>query len=249
MYRFLPFEWYLKGLSRMYFASFYSGALKNNRLYAYPYFLREIVASGDTCLDIGANLGYITVPLSRLVGPAGQVHAVEPVRPILSVLKSNTRKLKNVQIYPYALGEEEKVIKLGNNTKHEKGFVASGSNFILDKKIGHEGSADVEFEAEMKIGSRLFAGLAKLDFLKCDIEGYETVVIPELKLLITRFEPIVLIETTGQGRIQMMDFFTQLGYRGFVLEEGRLRPAQAKEYWDILFVPPSRMGKVQAFLA
>ncbi|MFO0910852.1 MAG: hypothetical protein U0794_21345, partial [Isosphaeraceae bacterium] len=37
-----------------------------------------IVRSGDTVLDIGANLGVITLQLSALVGLQGRVHSFEP---------------------------------------------------------------------------------------------------------------------------------------------------------------------------
>lgn len=60
-----------------------------------------------------------------------------------------------------------------------------------------DGLPVVEFEAEMRRGSVLFADLPKIDFIKCDIEGYEGVVIPELRPLIERHLPTVLIETAA----------------------------------------------------
>src|ERR1700730_18469952 len=37
-----------------------------------------LVESGDVVLDIGANIGAHTLPLARLVGPAGRVVAFDP---------------------------------------------------------------------------------------------------------------------------------------------------------------------------
>ena len=54
------------------------------------------------------NLGYYARTLSRLAGPAGRVYAVEPVPPILAVLRRNLRRCRNVEILPYALGTENK---------------------------------------------------------------------------------------------------------------------------------------------
>ena len=50
---------------------------------------RMIVQPGRTVLDVGANIGVHTVDLSRLVGSAGAVHAVEPQRLIFQALCAN----------------------------------------------------------------------------------------------------------------------------------------------------------------
>lgn len=222
------------------------GFLKNNRMYAYPYFLKNILKKGDTCIDIGANLGYITVPISKLIGQNGKVYSVEPVKPILSILKSNTKRLNNVEIFPYALGKENKSIKLGNNTQHKKGFMASGSNFILDKTT----STDIEFDAQMRKGSELFADLDKLEFIKCDIEGYESIVIPEISPVILKFRPIILLETNGKNRKEMLDLFKSYNYHAFILnEKNNLQPATINESWDIFFIPDEKLNSLSNYIA
>ena len=245
LFKTLSLENYLKVLSKLYFMSFNLGLLKKNRQYAYPHFLDKIIEEGYVCLDIGANMGYFAELISKLIGPKGKLYAVEPIKPILSVLKLNTKNLKNVTIYPYALGTENKTIKLGNNTLKNKGFMASRSNFIVES----DSNTDLEFEAEMKIGSELFAGLDQLDFIKCDIEGYEVIVIPELKPILSKFYPTVLIEAHGECRIKMLDFFKGLDYVGYILENEKLIPATENESWDILFVHPSKLEKVAKYVA
>lgn len=41
--------------------------------------LRRYLAPGGVCVDVGASIGYVTAVAADLVGPAGQVHAFEPV--------------------------------------------------------------------------------------------------------------------------------------------------------------------------
>lgn len=244
LYKVLPLESYLSVLSKLYFSSFRLGLLKGNPLFDYLHFLSSFLKKGDVCIDIGANLGYLSVPISKLIGEQGKVYAVEPVKPILSVLKSNTKNLKNIEILPYALGEENKVIHLGNNSIRRTGYLASGSHFVL----GQEADVDIEFEAQMKKGSELFDHLDKLDFIKCDIEGFEIVVLPELEQLIKKFMPVLLVESGGDNRKKMIAFFKQLGYSCFELYGKELFPANEKNTKDILFVPKDKLPAFDRFI-
>lgn len=53
------------------------------------YVLRQEIKQGMTCLDLGANIGYITLLMCDLVGPNGSVYAVEPDPRNYKLLKAN----------------------------------------------------------------------------------------------------------------------------------------------------------------
>lgn len=233
LYKHLSLESYLTTLSRLYFISFNLGLLKSNKIYQYPYFLNKVIKKGDVCIDIGANLGYFAVLFSDLVGKSGKVYAVEPVKPMLTILRKNTKRRKNVEIFPFALGQENKSIQLGNSTVYKNGFMASGSHSVLET----EKTADIVFEAEMKKGSELFANIDKIDFIKCDIEGYEEIVIPEIETIITKHRPILLIESRGESRKKIMRFLKGHNFNSYVLEGDFLIPAKEEGSWDILVFP------------
>ena len=184
--------------------------------------------------------------LAGLAGPSGKVYAVEPVRPILNVLRRNLRKYRNVEILNYALGDAEKTIRMGNSSVGENGYFGTGQNFVMDRPT--DGLPVVEFEAEMRRGSVLFADLPKIDFIKCDIEGYEGVVIPELRPLIERHLPTVLIETGGDTRTAIADFFESRGYRGFTLCDGRMKPLAPEDTKDIIFIHGSKIEPYQTLI-
>ena len=202
LYRTLPLEGYLRAVSRLFFLWQRLGIGRYAPATEYVYHLPRLVRAGDTAVDIGANLGYYARTLSRLAGPAGRVYAVEPVPPILAVLRRNLRRCRNVEILPYALGTENKPITMANDSARETGYFGTGQNFV-----------------------------------KCDIEGYEVVVLTELRPLLERFRPTVLVETGGGNRPRIVELFTALGYKAFTLEHGREIPLTAASVKDIIFRP------------
>lgn len=231
LYRTLSLEGYLRVVSRLFFLWQRLGIGRYAPATEYVYHLPQLLRAGDTAIDIGANLGYYSRTLSRLTGPTGRVYAVEPVPPILSVLRSNLRSCRNVEILPYALGTEDKPIRMANDSARETGYFGTGQNFVNDA----EADADVEFTAQMRRGSELFANLPRLDLIKCDIEGYEVVVMNEIRPLIEHFHPTVLIETGDENRRQIVALFTQLGYKGFTLNHGAEIPLTEDSTKDIIF--------------
>jgi FkbM family methyltransferase len=71
--------------------------------------LCALIRPGDVVLDIGANIGLYTLPMSRAVGATGTVVAFEPDPDNLRILEHNvkTNKCDNVRIVPCALGSHE----------------------------------------------------------------------------------------------------------------------------------------------
>jgi FkbM family methyltransferase len=63
-------------------------------------FVGRVVQPGDTVVDVGANIGYYTCYLARLVGPKGHVLAFEPAPDLIDILRDNVafNGYENVQI-------------------------------------------------------------------------------------------------------------------------------------------------------
>ena len=231
LYRTLPLEGYLRVVSRMFFLWQRLGIGRRDAATEYVYHLPQLVRPGDVCIDIGANLGYYARTISRLAGPEGRVYAVEPVAPIRKVLSRNLSRCINTEILPYALGTESRPVVMGNDSARETGYFGTGQNFVNDSGRRTE----AVFTAEMRRGSELFAALGRLDFIKCDIEGYEVVVMREMQPLLERFHPTVLIETGGANRPQIIGLFTAMGYAGYTLDKGREVPLTPDTTKDIIF--------------
>jgi FkbM family methyltransferase len=246
LYHRLSLTGYLRVLSRLFFVGYELGVGRRSAAYEYPHFLRHLVRREDVVIDIGANLGYYSRIMGRLVGKQGKVYAVEPVAPICEVLKRNVRCLTNVEVLPYALGCDNTSITMANSSVHSSGYLGTGRNYV--KNSEEQESEAIEFTAEMRRGSELFAGLERLDFIKCDIEGYETVVMGEMAPLLERFMPVVLIETGGPSRFEILKMFRELGYAGYVLERGRLISVMRAPEKDIVFISGHRYGEFEKLI-
>lgn len=233
LYRLLPLGGYLRTVSALFFAAHRLGIGRYAPVTEYTFHLKNLMQAGDLAIDIGANLGYYARLMARIAGRDGHVYAVEPVAPIRRVLERNLRRCNNTEILPYALGAAEGEIRMGNASVRADGYFGTGQNFVTEE--GDE--VDVEFTAEMRRGSELFGHLTRIDFIKCDVEGYETVIMEEMRPLLERFRPTVLIETGGENRTRIVGLFAELGYEGYTLHRGREIPLRAGSKKDIIFRP------------
>src|ERR1700733_14815013 len=156
------------------------------------YFLKNIISSGDYCVDIGAHLGYYTIEMSRLVTSTGKVYAVEPMSKFQQALSGLLQKnqISNVTLYQVALGGDSEFVEMG---------IPRVGNM---KKYGYsrvmKTSAYLEYVETEKVknepGDLLFADLPRLDFIKCDVEGLEVAVFTSMIKTIDRHRPVFLCE-------------------------------------------------------
>ncbi len=72
------------------------------------------VRPGNTVIDIGAGMGYFSIPLARLVGPAGHVTAIDVQAKMLASLASRARRFGvSERIKPYLADSDS----LGSHSK------------------------------------------------------------------------------------------------------------------------------------
>ena len=183
-----------------------------------------LVPSGGTCLDVGGNFGQFAAFLSRAVGPHGQVHNFEPLPYNREILQVTLHRLgcSNVELHPYAVGDENRpagVAVPGSNTgeaylvKPDEGFPVK--MITLDEWVET-------------------AGLARIDFIKVDVEGFEFFVLRGAERVLYKFHPTILCEITtacreryGHSPDDPFEFLRNLGYSPFIWQGRRLVPCDA----------------------
>jgi FkbM family methyltransferase len=214
----LGHERYLALVSDVYIRLIRNGFLKKK--YPELFHLKELVKPGFVCVDIGANVGYYSVFLSKYAGKDGLVHAVEPVDLFARIFTKNIASfgIGNVTLHHTALGGENKMIRMG--TPVIDGVFRHGLTKVID---GRDDADMRTYEVKMQVPDQLFSGLARFDFLKCDVEGYEVFIMPHFMKTIGRFKPLIQMEISSkENREQIFDLFLPLGYKVCRLLNGRL---------------------------
>lgn len=143
--------------------------------------LKRNVRSGDIIIDVGANVGFYTVPFSPLVGPHGKIIAFEPDPCMNRLLDENIRlnDLSNVEIYKEAVS---------NTTGIKQFFITyPGGSSLLPVR----GVREIINVPTITIDS---LELDRVDWIKIDTEGTEADVLKGAKETIERCKPNLIVE-------------------------------------------------------
>lgn len=222
----LGFKRYLRLVSFIYLRLVNFGFLKNK--YPELFFLKKIIKPDFVCIDIGANVGYYSHFLSKLAGKNGELYAVEPIPTFGEIWKKNVSQTtcKKTMLLPYALGSNNSVVKMG--TPIVRGVIHHGMTHIVNN---NENNIAQAFDVPMRIPDELFSELKKIDFIKCDVEGYEQFVFSNLKNTLKKYKPLVQSELSGtENRKFVISLFEELGYKTCLLKySGELVEATNEE--------------------
>jgi FkbM family methyltransferase len=228
----LGLKGYLRLVSKTYIAIIGMGWMRKK--YAELYFVKRIIKKDDTVLDIGANLGYYSFFMSVSAGKEGKLLAVEPIPLFADVWKKNMCSLKkhNIKLFNCALGKEEQE-KVKMSIPIVNGVVRHGLTKVVEE--GDANEAIMSFDVPMKIGDNLVESenISQLNFIKCDVEGYEQYVIPSLKDTIVKYQPLIQIELSGEdNRQNVVDYLVNLSYDIFILKDNFLHAIQKNDIFN-----------------
>ncbi len=144
--------------------------------------MRRFLRPGQVVVDVGANVGYLARFFASSVGPAGQVFAFEPNPLIFGLLQKNVTKFTVVSPYDVAL----------SSSAGESELFLAGSDFSVASLTRDYPATHVVYQDDGKLNSikvKLVIGdeflhdlgVARLDVLKIDVEGWELNVLAGLE--------------------------------------------------------------------
>ena len=147
-------------------------------------FLSQVIRPGMTVVEVGANIGLLTVPFARYVAPGGKVIAFEPQRIVYQMLCGNIalNALDNVFAHNTAVGRAPGSISVPPVNYEQPGNFGG---------VELSGSAVGEPVPLVTIDS---LALERCDFMKIDVEGMELDVLVSAAETLRRFRPRLYIE-------------------------------------------------------
>jgi FkbM family methyltransferase len=173
--------------------------------------LQELVKPGMTAYDVGANIGYISLMLARLVGESGKVFAFE-------ALPSNTKRWQGnvdlnglggrMQLFCGAVADSNSPLRF---LVHASGGMGKAAG-----SAGRENAYQDEIEVPgLSLDEFVFGqGNPPPQIIKMDIEGGEVLALPGMCRLLQEARPSLVMELHGQESIRVSwEILNELGYR------------------------------------
>jgi FkbM family methyltransferase len=186
--------------------------------------LYRLVKNNDIIFDIGANIGWYSIHLSKkLIGT--KIYSFEPIPETFSKLKKNvelnsinninlvnlplSNEIQNLIFYysPSATGASSSVnISEENDIKKLECTTDTIDNFVTNNKI------------------------VKIDFIKCDVEGSELFVFQGGIESIKKYSPVIFTEMLRKWALKfnyhpndIINLLKSMGYKCFYSSNGKLK--------------------------
>lgn len=165
----------------------------------------EYVKDFGVMIDVGANVGLITVPMAEKFQ---KIYAFECVPETYECLKYNTSKISNVECFNVAVSDNEGIVNVA--IPKSDGVVYS-SGWASISKDRQDVFPEKDF-LEVKSLTLDSLNLDRLDFLKIDVEQAEMMVIKGATNTIKRCKPVIEFENKRRENVNVISYLNTLGY-------------------------------------
>lgn len=124
-------------------------------------FLEDYLKEGDVFIDVGANIGTLSLRASKLVTKNGQIFSFEANPYLANFIEDNIKlnEFKNIKVFNYAVGEQDGNISFQLNKSDDRSRVFENGDDTIKIKLC---KLDDVIPTESSIS-----------LLKIDTEGYE----------------------------------------------------------------------------
>jgi FkbM family methyltransferase len=150
--------------------------------------LRQFLEEGNTVVEVGANIGAHTLPLAKIVGARGVVHAFEPQRIVFQALCANMalNSLDQVYCHQAAVGAEPGHI------------LVPRLDYSAQNNFGGLGLGQYDTGENVPLMTVDQLDLEACHLMKIDVEGMERSVLRGAEATIAEHRPILYLENDRQ---------------------------------------------------
>lgn len=174
-----------------------------------PEVRREFMLKEGVALDVGANIGMLSMPLAKMLGNKGRVISIEAE-------KNNTELLrKNVKI-----NDLKNVFVVGKGAYYKKGKInlnldgyGTGGHSIQETNVSGLGKKQlIDVDTIDNVLKEL--QIQKVDLIKMDIEGGEIDALKGAKKTLKKCHPKIIFEALDEGKKRKIEnLLSQYNYK------------------------------------
>jgi FkbM family methyltransferase len=199
----------------------------------------EMIPDKGAILDIGANIGIMTVTLARRFSHAS-VYSFEPMPQNLKALKRIIRyfKLSNVKLFEMALGEENgeltMVMPVLDKVKMQ------GLSHVVENDSNDPMNQGLTFRVPVKRLDEIkeLMELPAIHAIKIDVENFEYPVLKGGKGLLLKHKPVIYCELWKNDRRDLtLDYLKGLGYKVKVYDGKGMVDFTNQDVTNFILVP------------
>lgn len=185
-------------------------------------FVASVLAPGDAFVDVGANVGLLSLRAAAVVGPAGRVISIEAHPRTSDFLRRNValNGFRQVQVLATAVGERAGTLTFQDRSSDDQNSVDPTGSGPIEVPVE---SLDVLLPPER---------VERVALLKIDVEGFELWALRGATRLLERTDRVLIeswTEHAARFGYQVEEVFALLTGAGFTLHrfaEGALRPLE-----------------------
>ncbi|MCK9602794.1 MAG: FkbM family methyltransferase [Candidatus Omnitrophica bacterium] len=209
--------------------------------------LKKYIKKGDTVIDAGANIGYLSANIAGFVGKTGQVHSFEPVPQYFA--RSKKLSMMNpeykILVNQSALGDREGIVNIKVTSQRNIGF-----NTIVPGSMSNE--KKIKEILQVPIG-RLDdyikeKSLDNISLIKIDVEGYEFPVLKGLSGYLDNAKryPVIICEIVpsvyalmGHKLGELSEYMQKYTYDAYSLinHNKKIDISKLRRISEVVFIP------------
>ncbi len=185
----------------------------------------KILHNPEVIVDVGANYGPYSFFLSKIY-PNSKIFAFEPSTRTFNIFKKIVKKFNLQNVIPIKKG-------LGSIEEKKEIFMPSYYTILayVSYKNSNKNKEDLTEEIDVTTLDSFVKrnGLKKLDFIKCDVEGFELQVFKGAKKTLKKLKPIVFVEIEerhtkkyGTNPQDVLKLFKGLGYLCYSVKKDKI---------------------------
>jgi len=167
--------------------------------------LQRLINNDDVCWDIGANIGFYSFLLASIANN-GKVYSFEPISKTFGDLEFGRKvnNFTNIDLNNYALGSEKTNQEIFFD---DENLCAGTASFLSSNQFG---SSEL---VEINTIDNIYTKMPTPDFIKIDVEGFQTHVIKGGLDFFKQYSPLIMIEIDEDTEQWLEDYFSDIGYQ------------------------------------